>query len=240
MPPTIRRHPARPPDELDAVGRLTVDAYVGAWRHPARRAVPDVPRRRRAPRRRGRAVGGGRRGRGVVGTVTFVEPGSALCEIARDGEAEIRSLAVAPAASGEGIGEALTRHAVAAGTRAGPAARGAVVVDVDARRAPALRAAGLHPAARARLVAGAARPAGRVHPPPLASTTRGGCAGGCQGNQFSTPTRVRSRGAGPRTSSHPAGSTPRRGHRGPGPRRRRCSGRARSSRSPACGSRRHG
>ena len=32
--------------------------------------------------------------RGVVGTVTFVEPGSALCEIARDGEAEIRSLAV--------------------------------------------------------------------------------------------------------------------------------------------------
>jgi ribosomal protein S18 acetylase RimI-like enzyme len=51
--------------------------------------------------------------RGVVGTVTFVEPGSALGEVARDGEAEIRSLAVLPAASGEGIGEALTRHAIA-------------------------------------------------------------------------------------------------------------------------------
>jgi ribosomal protein S18 acetylase RimI-like enzyme len=51
--------------------------------------------------------------RGVVGTVTFVEPTSALREIARDGEAEIRSLAVAPAATGEGIGESLTRHTIA-------------------------------------------------------------------------------------------------------------------------------
>ena len=47
--------------------------------------------------------------RGIVGTVTYVDPGSPLAEVATQGEAEIRTLAVAPAASGEGIGEALTR-----------------------------------------------------------------------------------------------------------------------------------
>ncbi len=109
MPPTIRR--ARP-DELDAVGRLTVDAYVSGGVIPA-----DAPYLHFLGDARGRdaeaemwvAV----EARGVVGTVTFVEPGSALSEIARDGEAEIRSLAVLPTASGEGIGEALTRHTIA-------------------------------------------------------------------------------------------------------------------------------
>jgi len=107
--PTIRR---ALPDELDAVGQLTVDAYVGGGVIPA-----DAPylkflgdaAHRDAEAELWVAVDG----RGVVGTATFVEPGSALCEIARDGEAEIRSLAVAPPASGEGIGEALTRHVIA-------------------------------------------------------------------------------------------------------------------------------
>lgn len=108
MPPDIRR---ANPDELDAVGRLTVDAYVSGGVIPA-----DAPylaflgdaTSRDAEAELWVAVDA----RGVVGTVTYVEPGSALCEIARDGEAEIRTLAVAPTASGEGIGEALTRHAV--------------------------------------------------------------------------------------------------------------------------------
>lgn len=108
MPPTIRR---ALPDELDAVGRLTVDAYVSGGVIPA-----DAPylqflgdaTHRDAEAELWVAVDA----RGVVGTVTFVEPASALCEIAREGEAEIRSLAVAPTASGEGIGEALTRHLV--------------------------------------------------------------------------------------------------------------------------------
>lgn len=100
------------PDELDAVGQLTVDAYVGGGVIPA-----DAPylsflgdaHSRDADAEVWVAVDA----RGVVGTVTYVEPGSALCEIARDGEAEIRSLAVLPTASGEGIGEALTRHTIA-------------------------------------------------------------------------------------------------------------------------------
>ncbi len=109
MVPTIRR--ARP-DELDAVGRLTVDAYVGGGVIPA-----DAPYLKFLGDAHGRdadaEVWVAVDARGVVGTVTYVEPGSALCEIARDGEAEIRSLAVLPAASGEGIGEALTRHTIA-------------------------------------------------------------------------------------------------------------------------------
>ena len=77
--PTIRR---APPDELDAVGRLTVDAYVGGGVIPA-----DAPyleflgdaEHRDAEAELWVAVDE----RGVVGTVTFVEPGSALSEIAR-------------------------------------------------------------------------------------------------------------------------------------------------------------
>jgi ribosomal protein S18 acetylase RimI-like enzyme len=45
----------------------------------------------------------------VVGTVTFVPPGSPLAELAGDDEAEFRMLAVDPSAQGRGIGSALTR-----------------------------------------------------------------------------------------------------------------------------------
>lgn len=107
--PVIRR--ARP-DELEAVGRLTVAAYVGNGV-----IAPDAQYleflgdavRRDAEAEVWVAVDE----RGVVGTVTFVEPGSSLSEVSRDDEAEMRSLAVDPAASGEGIGEALARHTVA-------------------------------------------------------------------------------------------------------------------------------
>jgi ribosomal protein S18 acetylase RimI-like enzyme len=115
MPPAIRR---ALPDELDAVGRLTVDAYVGGGVIPA-----DAPYLRflgdAAHRDAEAELWVAVDDRGVVGTVTFVEPGSILCEIAGDGEAEIRSLAVAPTAAGEGIGEALTRHVVQRGREQG-------------------------------------------------------------------------------------------------------------------------
>ena len=106
--PVIRRARTH---ELEAVGRLTVEAYVGNGV-----IAPDAHYleflgdavRRDAEAEVWVAVDE----RGVVGTVTFVEPGSSLSEVARDGEAEMRSLAVAPAASGQGIGEALARHTV--------------------------------------------------------------------------------------------------------------------------------
>ena len=108
MPLEIRRaHPA----ELAAVGRLTVDAYVVGGVLPA--DAPYVGFLGDAAHRDAEAeLWVAVDNRGVVGTVTFVEPGSALCEIARGGEAEMRSLAVAPEASGEGVGVALTRHAI--------------------------------------------------------------------------------------------------------------------------------
>ena len=46
----------------------------------------------------------------LLGTVTFVPDGGALGEIAEDGEAEFRMLAVAPAGQGRGVGTALMRH----------------------------------------------------------------------------------------------------------------------------------
>jgi ribosomal protein S18 acetylase RimI-like enzyme len=45
----------------------------------------------------------------VVGVVTYCPPGSPWREIGRDDEGEFRMLAVAPAAQGMGVGEALVR-----------------------------------------------------------------------------------------------------------------------------------
>ncbi|MEV8348315.1 GNAT family N-acetyltransferase [Streptomyces niveus] len=49
----------------------------------------------------------------VLGGVAYVVAGSAWAEVAGDGEAEFRMLAVAPAARGRGIGDALVRECVA-------------------------------------------------------------------------------------------------------------------------------
>ena len=46
-------------------------------------------------------------GEQVLGSVTFVLPGSPYREIARDDEGEFRMLAVDPAARGRGVGQAL-------------------------------------------------------------------------------------------------------------------------------------
>lgn len=49
----------------------------------------------------------------LVGTVWVPRPGERLSELARDGELDFRQLAVAPAARGRGVGEALTHHVIA-------------------------------------------------------------------------------------------------------------------------------
>jgi ribosomal protein S18 acetylase RimI-like enzyme len=57
----------------------------------------------------------------VVGGVTFVPHGGPMADIARDGEAEIRMLGVAPDAQGRGAGTALMRECLARAARTRPA-----------------------------------------------------------------------------------------------------------------------
>jgi len=72
----------------------------------------------------------------VLGSVTFVLPGSDYAEISGPGEAEFRMLAVAPSAQGRGAGEALARACVA---RAAELGCTAVVICVRDFAEPAKR-----------------------------------------------------------------------------------------------------
>jgi ribosomal protein S18 acetylase RimI-like enzyme len=101
------------PAEYEAVGEITAqaylgdglldfgesDEYLGELRDVAKRAdAADVLV----------AVEGDR----VLGGVTFVPSGGPMAEIAREGEAEIRMLAVAKEARGRGVGGTLVRACV--------------------------------------------------------------------------------------------------------------------------------
>ena len=99
------------PDELAEVGDLTADSYVGAGVIPADAQYLTFLRDA-AHRDREAEVWVAVLDDRVVGTVTYVAAGSSLVEVARDGEAEMRSLAVHPDATGRGVGEALTRHVI--------------------------------------------------------------------------------------------------------------------------------
>lgn len=98
-------------DELAAVGDLTAGAYVGAGVIPADASYVDFLRDA-ALRAREAEVWVALDAERVVGTVTYVEPGSSLVEVSRPGEAEMRSLAVDATATRRGVGEALTRHVI--------------------------------------------------------------------------------------------------------------------------------
>ena len=101
------------PEEYEAVGEITAqaylgdglldfgesDAYLGELRDVAKRAAAAEVLV---------AVAGDR----VLGGVTFVPSGGPMADIAREGEAEIRMLAVAKEARGRGAGEALVRACV--------------------------------------------------------------------------------------------------------------------------------
>ncbi|PUA80278.1 GNAT family N-acetyltransferase [Nocardioides currus] len=93
------------PDELDAVGDLTVAAYVQFTTGPNDSYVAKLrdAATRAAQAELWVAVEDGR----LMGTVTSCPPGSAWHEIATDHEGEFRMLAVHPDARGRGVGTAL-------------------------------------------------------------------------------------------------------------------------------------
>jgi ribosomal protein S18 acetylase RimI-like enzyme len=104
--------PAAPAD-YEAIAELTVAAY-GADGQLEGDHDYDTHLRDVAPRaREGQLLVAVDAAGLVLGSVAYVLPGSEYAEIARDGEAEFRMLAVAPAAQGRGVGELLARACVA-------------------------------------------------------------------------------------------------------------------------------
>jgi ribosomal protein S18 acetylase RimI-like enzyme len=101
------------PDDLDAVGRVTVAAYTpyldveadtGYVEH-----LRDAFRRDREAELYVAVDDDGT----VIGSVTSCPPGSPWRELATSGEGEFRMLAVDPGAQGRGVGRALVERVVA-------------------------------------------------------------------------------------------------------------------------------
>jgi ribosomal protein S18 acetylase RimI-like enzyme len=96
------------PDEFAEIGRLTVAAYEASGQLDEgvgyERTLVDVATRAAA----GTVLVAVDEPAGrLLGAVLFVLPGSRYAELARQGEAEFRMLAVDPAAQGRGIGRLL-------------------------------------------------------------------------------------------------------------------------------------
>ncbi|MEV0719049.1 N-acetyltransferase [Asanoa sp. NPDC050611] len=133
---TLRIRPATAAD-FPAVARLTVDAYRAdgqlAGDHGYDKKLADVETRAEAGEL---LVAADEHTGQVLGSVTFVLPGTAYAELSIDGEAEFRMLAVDPAAQGRGAGEALVRACVERATALGCQA---IVICVRSFSAPAKR-----------------------------------------------------------------------------------------------------
>lgn len=105
-------------DDLATVGDLTVAAYEPFLLGPDDGYVEHL---RDAAARHAQAelwVATDDEG-ALLGTVTITPENSPWREIGRAGEGEFRMLAVAPAAQGRGVGEALVRHVIAEARVAG-------------------------------------------------------------------------------------------------------------------------
>ncbi|MGZ5400213.1 MAG: GNAT family N-acetyltransferase [Nocardioides sp.] len=103
----IRRAAA---EELAAIGELTVTAYAGFTTGADDFYVEHL--RDAAARDREAELWVAEHDGALVGTVTIAPEGSPWRELGKPGEGEFRMLAVAPAARGRGVGEALVRHAL--------------------------------------------------------------------------------------------------------------------------------
>ena len=105
------------PEELDAVGRLTVASYAAHVPpdSPYARQLADAASRARHARLLVAVEPGG----GLLGTATLVVGGGPWAELAGPGDAELRMLGVDPAARRRGVGEALLRATLAEARAAG-------------------------------------------------------------------------------------------------------------------------
>jgi len=106
------------PDEYDAIGDLTYDVYVGDgyighdWDYVAE--LRDTARRAKEAEVVVAVEDGV-----LLGSITSCPAGSPWKELAAEGEGEFRLLAVAGAARGRGVGEALIRECLARSQAAG-------------------------------------------------------------------------------------------------------------------------
>jgi GNAT superfamily N-acetyltransferase len=101
------------PDEWEAVGRITVAAYLADNHIESRTGGYADVLADAATRAVEAELLVALSGREVLGTVTIVRPGSSWSEVSREGELEFRMLAVAPGARGRGIGERLVQAVIA-------------------------------------------------------------------------------------------------------------------------------
>ena len=104
---------AAQPDEMGAVGELTVSAYAADGFVESDSGY--AKELREAAHRAEQAellVAVDRSSHELLGTVTFCLAGSPYAEISRPGEAEFRMLAVPPDARGKGVGHTLVRWCI--------------------------------------------------------------------------------------------------------------------------------
>ncbi|MEV0391595.1 GNAT family N-acetyltransferase [Polymorphospora rubra] len=125
------------PAEFDTVARLTLAAYEADGQLKDDRSyaptLADVATRAGA----GELLVAVDEASGrLLGSVTFVLPGSRYAELSGAGEAEFRMLSVDPAAQGRGVGEALTRACL---SRAAALGCHAVVISTRTFTEPAHR-----------------------------------------------------------------------------------------------------
>ncbi|GGM09594.1 GNAT family N-acetyltransferase [Promicromonospora citrea] len=110
---TIETRDARP-GEYDAIGAIVAAAFAadGQLDSPGSASYGTVLRDVAGRAAHAQVVAALDDGT-VVGGVTYVPDGGPMADLARDGEAEIRMLGVAPDAQGRGAGTALVRECLA-------------------------------------------------------------------------------------------------------------------------------